>query len=109
MFDPESIPKNIPPLGFYYHKKHDPVAGVQDKAYELVGVGYHTETGEHTALYRPLYKEAWGYQNGKLIYMRPLEMFMDSEEKEGMELKRFSLIEDTALIAQFTAIRTEMY
>lgn len=37
------IPKKVPEVGFYYHYKHDPTGSVNNYAYEVVGVGFHTE------------------------------------------------------------------
>ncbi|MDB5274985.1 MAG: hypothetical protein JWO58_3352 [Chitinophagaceae bacterium] len=111
LFTSESVPKALPELGFYYHNKRPADATVESHAYELVGVGYHSETGELTALYRPLYEEAFAYQNGRLIYSRPLEMFMETVPKgeNGTDIPRFKNIDDEALISRLKTIRDEMY
>ncbi len=40
------IPTTIPEKGFYYHYKHDPKGEVNNYAYEVMGVGSHTEEDE---------------------------------------------------------------
>lgn len=38
------IPTKVPENGFYYHYKHSENKGINDYAYELIGVGCrHTE------------------------------------------------------------------
>lgn len=37
------ITKKIPEKGFYYHYKHDPKGEFNNYAYEVVGLGLHTE------------------------------------------------------------------
>ena len=37
------IPTKIPEKGFYYHYKHDPAGPMNNYAYELVGIGIHSE------------------------------------------------------------------
>ena len=79
------MPKKVPELGFYYHYKHDPSGSVNNYAYEVVGVGFHTEDDaregeEHFVIYRPLY-EASVYKASKTFNIpcfdnRPLEMWM---------------------------------
>ena len=79
------MPKRVPPPGFYYHYKHDPNGPVNNHAYEVVGIGFHTEDDprpgeEHFLVYRPLY-EASVYKASKQIRIpcfdaRPLEMWM---------------------------------
>ena len=109
MFDAASVPENLPLSGFYYHNKHDAAGGVTDHAYEMLGVGYHTETGEYTVLYRPLYREAFSYENGLLGYNRPLAMFTDTVVKEGVETPRFTGITDPEIMRQLSEARDQMY
>jgi len=109
MFEAASVPKELPEPGFYYHKKHDPAGGITDHAYEMLGVGYHTETGEYTVSYRPLYQEAFSYEHGLMGYNRPLDMFLDRENKDGKEIPRFSRITDLDLVRQLAEVRDEMY
>jgi len=111
---PEQVPEN----GFYYHYKHDPSGEVNNYAYEVVGVGFHTEDDarageEHFVIYRPLY-EATVYQASKELGVpsfdaRPLEMFMEEVEKEGIKIPRFHKITEPATITALTKISSEMY
>ena len=104
---------NVPENGFYYHYKHDPAGPVNNYAYEVVGVGHHTEDDcrpedKHMVVYRPLY-EAFVYKAGKLFDLRPLEMWMGTVEKEGEKVSRFSKITDPERIRELTEIREAMY
>jgi hypothetical protein len=63
--------KNIPEPGFYYHYKHDPNGSVNNYAYEVLGIGHHTEDScrpedEYLVVYRPLY-EAFVYIRQKCL------------------------------------------
>jgi len=107
------IPEKIPAKGFYYHYKHDPSGPVNNYAYEVVGVGYHTEDNcrpedANMVIYRPLY-ESSVYKAGKFFDLRPLGMFMESVTKDGVVRPRFQKIEDTTVIAQLKAIKDKMY
>ncbi len=58
--------ENMPERGFYYHYKHDPDGEVNNYAYEVVGVGCHTEDDcrpidINMVVYRPLYESAKVY------------------------------------------------
>jgi hypothetical protein len=101
-----------PALGFYYHYKHDAAGSVNNYAYEVMGIGHHTEVKglEESAmvLYRPLY-EASVYKIGKHWDVRPLGMFMEDVEKDGKTMHRFTKIEDTKVIEELSKIREEMY
>lgn len=107
------IPTNIPEKGFYYHYKHNPENGVQDYAYEVVGVGVHTEDDcrpedANMVVYRPLYP-ASVYNAGKFFDLRPLEMWMGDVTKEGETFRRFQKITDEKVIEELNLIRSEMY
>ncbi len=107
------IPAKMPEAGFYYHYKHDPNGAVNEYAYEVIGVGHHTEEDcrpedANMLVYRPLY-EAFVYKHGKMFDLRPLHMFYDSVEKDGETISRFSRIEDPAVIKELEAIRDRMY
>ncbi len=112
------MPKRVPEPGFYYHYKHDPSKGAADYAYEVMGVGFHTEDdardGEaHFLIYRPLYN-ASVYQASKDLNIpcfdaRPLEMWMGEVEKEGKTFPRFTKITDTELVSQLEKIKSDMY
>jgi hypothetical protein len=112
------MPKRVPEQGFYYHYKHDPSGPVNNYAYEVLGVGFHTEDDtrpgeEHFVVYRPLY-EASVYRASKELDVlcfdnRPLEMWMGEVEKEGVIIPRFKKITDPDIIAELERIRAEMY
>ena len=102
-----------PERGFYYHYKHDPNGSVNNYAYEVMGVGHHTEKecrpeDTHMVVYRPLYK-AYVYKNGKMFDIRPLDMFIENVTKEGKTFPRFQKITDSGTIRTLEQIRDEMY
>ncbi len=104
----------MPEPGFYYHYKHDPVGTVNNYAYEIFGVGHHTEDDcderdQFMQVYRPLYKDAYVYQNGKMFDLRPLGMAMEEVEVAGVKMARFRKITDSAVIAELEQIKKEMY
>ena len=112
------MPKSVPTLGFYYHYKHDPNGPVNNYAYEVIGVGFHTEDDarageEHFLIYRPLY-EASVYKASKELGIpcfdnRPLQMWMGDVTKEGKTFPRFQKISDLGIISELERIREEMY
>lgn len=109
----DRLPKVVPEPGFYYHYKHDPEGAVNNYAYEVVGVGHHTEEDcrpedANMVVYRPLY-EAFVYKAGKLFDLRPLEMWMGTVEKGGNSLQRFTKVTDSGVIEALTTIRAQMY
>ena len=111
---PEQVPEN----GFYYHYKHDPNGEVNNYAYEVVGIGFHTADDarageEHFVIYRPLY-EASVYKISQEIKTpcfdaRPLLMWMGNVTKDGQVFPRFQKITDPEIISQLEKIRGEMY
>lgn len=103
-------PSPLPEPGFYYHYKHDPNGPENGYAYEVMGVGHHTED-EKTFLvvYRPLYDWALVYKLGRMFDLRPLEMFMEAVDKSEYQGPRFTKIEDPKLIERLEAVRDEMY
>ncbi len=101
------IPTRVPELGFYYHYKHDPSEPANNYAYEVMGVGAHTEEDDvFFVVYRPLY-ESSVYQAGKLFDIRPLEMWMGNVEKTGGP--RFTKITDVGVITELEEIKKKMY
>ncbi len=107
------IPKKIPENGFYYHYKHDSLGPINNYAYEVVGVGCHTEDNccpedANMVVYRPLY-ESSVYKAGKLFDLRPLEMWMGNITKDGKTFPRFSKIIDSTIIAKLKEIKKQMY
>lgn len=108
------IPLKVPEKGFYYHYKHSEDKGITDYAYELLGVGCHTEENcrpedANMMVYRPLYKEATVYKAGKLFDLRPLGMWSEEVKKDGKTFKRFQKISDKKIIKELREIKQEMY
>lgn len=108
------VPEKVPEKGFYYHYKHDDAKGITDYAYEVVGVGLHTEDDcrpedASMVVYRPLYPEAFVYKNGKLFDLRPLEMWMGDVTKDGITFKRFTKITDPEIFEKLEKIKRELY
>lgn len=60
-------------------------------------------------VYRPLYKDARVYVEGKLFDLRPLEMFMENVTKDGKTFPRFKKIADADVLATLESIKEEMY
>jgi|SRR3989344_3697920 len=107
------IPDKIPENGFYYHYKHDPKGAINNYAYEVVGVGCHTEDDcrpedQNMVVYRPLYKSSV-FEAGKLFDLRPLEMWMEKITREGKTFPRFQKITDPEIIEILKKIKDEMY
>ena len=107
------ISEKAPEKGFYYHYKHDPNGLLNNYAYEVMGVGHHTEDDcrpedANMVVYRPLY-EASVYKAGKMFDLRPLEMFMQNVTKDDKTFPRFRKITDPVVIDQLKMIRTQMY
>jgi hypothetical protein len=104
------VPSNIPKKGFYYHYKHDPKGSVNNYAYEVMGVGSHTEEDEtFMVVYRPLYETASVYQAGKHFDLRPLPMFMEEVTKDGKTHSRFTPITDQSTLDELQEIKKKMY
>ena len=106
-------PKEVPEKGFYYHYKHDPDGPVNNYAYEVIGVGHHTEDylpieDVLMVVYRPLY-EGEVYKAGKLFDLRPLKMFMEYITKEGKTFPRFKKISDEVVIKELEIIQAKIY
>lgn len=104
----------VPSNGFYYHYKHDPNGPTNNYAYEVVGVGVHTEDDcrpedANMVVYRPLYREAFVYQNGKLFDLRPLEMWMGDVTRDGETFPRFKKIVDPETNEKLSEVREQMY
>lgn len=101
-----------PEPGFYYHYKHNPDAEFNNYAYEVVGIGHHTEMKDSDdalmVVYRPLY-DSFVYRNGKMFDLRPLVMFMEKVEKPEYKGPRFIKITDPSLISRLAELRDQMY
>lgn len=65
-------------LGKYQHYKGN--------FYQVEGVATHSETEQKMVVYRPLYGE-------QALWVRPLEMFVESVNVSGVEQPRFVFIE----------------
>lgn len=64
--------------GIYRHYKGN--------LYEVMEVATHSESGEKLVVYRALYGD-YG------VWVRPLEMFAETVEKDGAQLARFKLLQ----------------
>lgn len=98
----------FPERGFYRHYKHDPAKSWNNYHYEVVGIGWHTESEEHLVLYRPLYGDR-SYLEGADVAARPLPMFVGDVEKDGKTFPRFIRVTEPALIEKLTTLRKELY
>lgn len=77
------IPELSPPalslhIGLYKHFKGN--------TYRVLGVGLHSETFEEYVVYQAQYGQ-------KLIYIRPLNMFLGTVQINGKTIQRFQHIE----------------
>lgn len=57
------------------------------KDYEVLGVARHSETEEEYVVYRQLYGEG-------ALWIRPMEMFVESVTVGGTSIPRFRLLEE---------------
>lgn len=115
---PLPMPKQVPEMGFYYNHNHDPNGPVNNHAYEVVAINFHTEEDcrpgeEHFVSYRPLY-ESSVYKASKALGVpcfdgRPLEMWLGKVTKGVAIIPRYQKITDPAIISQLEKIRDEMY
>ena len=53
--------------------------------YEVLGIAYHSETGEEMVVYRALYGE-------QKVWVRPKQMWLETVERDGKIVPRFSPI-----------------
>ncbi|MGE5416012.1 MAG: DUF1653 domain-containing protein [Acidobacteriota bacterium] len=65
-------------IGKYRHYKGN--------QYEVLGIGRHSETDEEYVVYRALYRD-------RQIWIRPIAMFLENVEIEGVTIPRFEFIE----------------
>lgn len=108
------LPAKVPDNGFYYKHEHDPEGLINNYAYEVVGIGCHTEDDcrpedANMVVYRPLYEEAPVFIAGKLFYLHPLALWMGTVEKSGKTIPRFTKIDDKDVVAELERIKTRMY
>ena len=59
--------------------------------YQVIDIARHSETEEWLVVYRPLYGEQG-------LWVRPLEMFVESIEWQGKSVTRFTKIDDASEI-----------
>ncbi len=57
--------------------------------YEVIDIAHHSETQEPMVLYRALYAE-----HG--LWVRPLSMFFETIQRDGINIQRFQYIDDDA-------------
>lgn len=69
---------NLIKIGKYQHYK--------GSFYQVEGIATHSETEEKMVLYRPLYGE-------KALWVRPLDMFIETVNINGVIQPRFTFIE----------------
>lgn len=55
--------------------------------YAVQGIATHSETGEQLVVYTPLYGEGG-------LWVRPLSMFLETVERDGVPQLRFTYIEE---------------
>ena len=69
--------------------------------YQVLNIGHHTEIARFYessfVVYRPLYKGPFGSHWA----CRPLAMFTDFVDRDGKQMKRFTLVTDEELIARW--------
>jgi hypothetical protein len=95
------MPQKHPKTGdFYYHHKHQAQSGISDYAYQIMGIATHTETNELMVVYKVLYVSNRPQKFETSIFVRPLEMFLESVDKPELNYTgpRFNLIIDPQII-----------
>ena len=70
-------------LGRYRHFK--------GKEYEVIGIAHHSESLEELVVYRALYDSEEFGKNA--LWARPVEMFTETVERNGKDVKRFEYID----------------
>ncbi len=93
----------IPENGFYYHYKHDDAKGINDHAYEVVGLSKHSETDDLLIIYVPLYEST--HLIPAQCYARPIELFFDEVEHNGATVPHFTKITEPGLIEKLEDIK----
>lgn len=62
--------------------------------YQVFSVVRHSETEEHLVLYKPLYGEVADKDNESgQLWVRPLQMFTELVEVDGVHIPRFQFVE----------------
>tara|TARA_Y100000310_G_scaffold171085_1_gene171274 strand:+ start:40510 stop:40728 length:219 start_codon:yes stop_codon:yes gene_type:complete len=58
--------------------------------YRVLGIARHSETTEEMVMYQALYESEFGKG---VVWVRPMEMFLEKVEFEGKEVPRFRFVE----------------
>jgi len=85
---------------FYYSFKHNPEKGIDDMAYEIIGITAHTETLEELVVYKPLYECKYLKEHNLDFWTRPLDMFLEEVDKDGYKGSRFIRIKDIDVVEE---------
>lgn len=64
--------------------------------YQLMHIAHHSETLEPQAVYRALYGEGE-------MWVRPMEMFLEEIERDGVKMRRFAPVEETQVPEEIRA------
>ena len=98
---------------YYYHYKHNPKSEINNFAYEIIGIGHHTEidglSESAMVIYAPLYEESSVYQNDKHFNIRPLDMFVSKVTKNEKTFSRFKRVTNIDTIAKLQKIKKKLY
>ncbi len=114
-----TLEKEVPP-GFYYHHEHNSSGEIANRAYEVIGLGFHTNPGDGWpgddcfVIYRPLYSStrlsmASEKSGTPHFHAEPLADWKDVVPKDGGYVPKFRKITDPLLIEILTGIRDKMY
>lgn len=79
--------ERLPRTGIYEHYKSTPE---NRHYYQVLGFAQHTETDDVLVIYLPLYTNP--DEGGLRIRARPLEMFIETVEREGETVPRFRYV-----------------
>ncbi len=79
----------LPIIGAIY--AHYKSTELDPKNCEIINLAKHTETDEIIVIYRPLYDCEW-LENYELC-VRPVEMFMENVEHNGVIVPRFRILQ----------------
>ncbi len=78
---------DYPISGVYEHHKSTPEAR---RYYQVLGCAKHTESGEELVVYVPLY--VIPEHTGLRLQVRPVAMFLEQVQKNGVLVPRFAYI-----------------
>ncbi len=112
------LPKQFPENGFYYHYKHDPQGPINNCVYEVLGIGFHTDTEPdsneaHFVIYRALHEDFILKDTQSLktpcYYTRPLKIWNENVNKNNAIIPRFKKITDLSVIKELQKIKKLLY